>query len=358
MGTPASRRGAGQLLGRVEQRVELLAGHAEHDAPVHGDEAAVGVVGEPLVVGLAGQALHRLVVEAQVEDGVHHPGHGELGPGPHRDEQRVVGVADPLAHGLLQAGPGPGDLGGEPLGPAALHVGPARGGGDGEPGGHGQAQHGRHLGQVGTLAAEEVLHLHRGLAVGVVEVEDERHREGSPRMDPGQGAVRARPVRRPASLPPGHPSAGPPEPPAEARVTCVRGSGGSRASRAPKATSRSRSPTDHGGHRSPAPPGSTPSDGAGDRRRPRPGRQGDDGRRPAPATWPATRRVRSGERPGVRGERAWSAPVGSPGRRPPPVAGPRCTSGCTWSGSARGGRRVEDRRRRRGTPRRTGRPGR
>ncbi len=100
--------GAGQLLGRVEQGVELLAGHAEHDAPVHGDEAAVRVVGEPLVIGLAGEALHRLVVEAEVEDGVHHPGHRELGPGAHRDEQRVGGIADPLAHHLLQAALGPG----------------------------------------------------------------------------------------------------------------------------------------------------------------------------------------------------------------------------------------------------------
>ena len=43
------RGGAGQLLGRVEEGVELLAGQLEHDAPVHGDEAAVGVEGEPLV---------------------------------------------------------------------------------------------------------------------------------------------------------------------------------------------------------------------------------------------------------------------------------------------------------------------
>ena len=118
--------GPGQLLGRVEQRVELLTGHAQHDAAVHGHEPAVGVEGEPLVVGLAGQALHRLVVEAEVEDGVHHAGHRELGPGPDRHQQGVVGVADPLAHGLLQATLGPGDLGGQALRPAALHVGRGR----------------------------------------------------------------------------------------------------------------------------------------------------------------------------------------------------------------------------------------
>ena len=100
------RRGAGQLLGGVEERVELLAGQLQDDAGVHGDEAAVGVEGEALVAGLLGQALDGLVVEAEVEDGVHHAGHGELGPGAHRDEQRVAGVADRLAHGLLEPGAG------------------------------------------------------------------------------------------------------------------------------------------------------------------------------------------------------------------------------------------------------------
>ena len=68
-----------------------------------------------------------------------------------------------------------GDLAVEAVGPAAVHVGAARVGGDGEPGRHRQPQHRGHLGQVGALAAEEVLHLHRGLAVLVIEAEDEGH---------------------------------------------------------------------------------------------------------------------------------------------------------------------------------------
>ena len=83
------RRRPGQFLGRVEQRVELLAGQLEHDAGVHGDEAPVRVEREALVAGLLGQPLDGVVVEAEVEDGVHHPGHGELGARAHRDEQRV-----------------------------------------------------------------------------------------------------------------------------------------------------------------------------------------------------------------------------------------------------------------------------
>ena len=43
------RRGPRQLLGRLEQRVEFLAGQFQDDAGVHGDEAPVRVEGETLV---------------------------------------------------------------------------------------------------------------------------------------------------------------------------------------------------------------------------------------------------------------------------------------------------------------------
>ena len=45
-----------------------------------------------------------------------------------------------------------------PVGPAAVHVGPARVGGDREARRHRQLEHRGHLGQVGALAAEQVLH--------------------------------------------------------------------------------------------------------------------------------------------------------------------------------------------------------
>jgi len=45
---------------------------------------------EALVAGLLGQALHGLVGEADVQDGVHHAGHRELRPGTDRYEEGVV----------------------------------------------------------------------------------------------------------------------------------------------------------------------------------------------------------------------------------------------------------------------------
>ena len=76
---------------------------SQHGLAEHLDQPAVGVPGEPLVAGLLGQALHRLVVEADVEDGLHHAGHRELRAGAHRDQQRVVGVAELLAHRASRA---------------------------------------------------------------------------------------------------------------------------------------------------------------------------------------------------------------------------------------------------------------
>ena len=88
---------AGALLRVVEDAVEVAALEVEDDVGEHHHEAAVGVVGEALVAGLRGERLQGVRVEAEVEDGVHHAGHRELGAGADGDEQRVVGIAELLA---------------------------------------------------------------------------------------------------------------------------------------------------------------------------------------------------------------------------------------------------------------------
>ena len=54
---------------------EVLVVDAAHDVAEHVDQPAVGVVGEPLVAGRVGEADDRLVVQAEVEDRVHHARH-------------------------------------------------------------------------------------------------------------------------------------------------------------------------------------------------------------------------------------------------------------------------------------------
>ena len=83
--------------------LEHVAGDVEHDLAEHLHEPAVRVVREALVARLLGEALHRVVVEPEVEDGVHHPGHRERRARTHRHEQRIDGVAEALAHLLLRA---------------------------------------------------------------------------------------------------------------------------------------------------------------------------------------------------------------------------------------------------------------
>jgi hypothetical protein len=75
-------RHTARFLERVECILEVLAVDPEHDVAEHLNEATVGVVGKARVRGLAGQTLDRLVVEPEVQNGVHHSGHADPGPGP------------------------------------------------------------------------------------------------------------------------------------------------------------------------------------------------------------------------------------------------------------------------------------
>ena len=59
----------------VEQFLEVLVADAEHDVGIHRDEAPIAVIGEAAVAGFLGQRLDRLVVEAEIEHGVHHARH-------------------------------------------------------------------------------------------------------------------------------------------------------------------------------------------------------------------------------------------------------------------------------------------
>ena len=151
-------------LRRVEGVVEPLAVDAHHDPAEHLDEPPVGVPAEPLVAGQRDEPGQRRLVEPEVEDGVHHPGHRELRPGADAHEERVRRVAEALAGLALDRAdrlehvvP---EAVGEPL--AGREVVVAGLGRDREPGRHGQPRD-RHLGQAGALPAEQVAH--RGVAL-------------------------------------------------------------------------------------------------------------------------------------------------------------------------------------------------
>ncbi len=111
------------VLGGVDRVLERGPVQAEHGRAVHLDEPPVGVPGEPRVAGLPRQALHRGVAQADVEDRLHHPRHGELRTGADRHEQRVLAVPQPAARPLLEPGEVLVDLLEQALGRVAGHGG-------------------------------------------------------------------------------------------------------------------------------------------------------------------------------------------------------------------------------------------
>ena len=87
----------------VDLFLKQALGHAHDDVRKHLHKAAIAVVGKAGVAGLLGQALDGRVVQAEVEDGVHHTGHGLARTGAHGHEQGIFDVAELFAGDLLKA---------------------------------------------------------------------------------------------------------------------------------------------------------------------------------------------------------------------------------------------------------------
>ena len=150
--------------------------------------------------GALGEPAHGVVVQAEVEDRVHHPGHRDRRARAHGDEERVVRIAEALAGLLLERGQVALDLGLEAVRElaAALRVRAAGVGRDREAGRNGHAELG-HLREPDALAAEQVATSLGGL----VEVVDEAVRGHAlrifpqvPRLKATPCATSGRPARR------------------------------------------------------------------------------------------------------------------------------------------------------------------
>ena len=87
----------------VDLFLEQALGHAHDDVCKHLHKAAVAVVGKARVAGLLGQTLNGRIIQAEVEDGVHHAGHGLARAGAHGHQQGIFHVAELLAGDLLKA---------------------------------------------------------------------------------------------------------------------------------------------------------------------------------------------------------------------------------------------------------------
>ena len=148
--------GAPPLLEGLELTLEQVPVDPVDDLAVHLDETPIRVVREAWVAGDGGEALDGDVVQAEVENRVHHPGHRHGGAGAHRDEERIGRVAEALAGSLLECSDVLVDLRPELDGHlSGRHRRPAGVGGDGEPSRDGDAER-RHLREADPLPPEEL----------------------------------------------------------------------------------------------------------------------------------------------------------------------------------------------------------
>src|SRR2546423_7091708 len=168
------------LLLRIEGVLELRRVDAKHDPAEHRDEPAVGVPGEALVLRELREPRTTFIVQAEVQDRIHHPGHAHRGAGPHRDQQRVLRIAELLLRRNLDGRDGLLDLIPESWWEllARREVGIARGGRDREAGGN-RKPGVRHFGEPRTLAAQQLAHLRVALGLLVREEIDPFLRFGS-----------------------------------------------------------------------------------------------------------------------------------------------------------------------------------
>ena len=74
-----------------ERCFEVVGVDVEHHVRVHGDEAAVAVPSETGVARFLNQTLNRLIVQAEVQNRVHHAGHGRTRARTHGDQKRALG---------------------------------------------------------------------------------------------------------------------------------------------------------------------------------------------------------------------------------------------------------------------------
>ena len=148
------------LLHLVDELLEVLLADLHDDVGEHLDESSVAVPSPTRVVRLLSDGVDDRLVEAEVEDGVHHAGHGSARARTDGDEQGIFLIAELLAADLLHLLDVLHDLCLD-LGidlPAVLVVLRAGFRGDRETLRHGQTDVG-HFREVCALAAEQLTHL-------------------------------------------------------------------------------------------------------------------------------------------------------------------------------------------------------
>ncbi len=144
-------------LERVQPMFEVLLRQTHHNSGIHLNKAAIGVIGKALVVYAGCERCDAPVVKPEIQNRLHHAGHGAGGAGAHANQERSLGIPELLLGDFFELGNVLCDLlfelGWKLL--AILVVVIARCSGDRKTTRDGQTDSG-HLRQAGPFASEEV----------------------------------------------------------------------------------------------------------------------------------------------------------------------------------------------------------
>src|SRR5262245_35498986 len=151
----------------------MLVANTEHHVGIHGDKTAIAVVSETPITGLPGKRLNGFVVETEIEDCIHHAGHGGACARTDGNQKRTVFIAKHLAGNAPNLRQGFFDLHAQRF--RVLLVVPVVVGADlsrdREAGRDWKPEIG-HLGKPGPLAAQQIAHGGRAFGTTVAETID------------------------------------------------------------------------------------------------------------------------------------------------------------------------------------------
>ena len=94
-------RDAARRFHAIDQFLEIFLADFHDNVCVHLDEAAITVARPSFVSGLCCDNLHDFFIQSEVQDRIHHAGHGGSGAGPYGDKQRILFITELFACDLL-----------------------------------------------------------------------------------------------------------------------------------------------------------------------------------------------------------------------------------------------------------------
>ena len=158
------------------ERIDFIFVHrfqAKHDIAVHLHKAAVRIVHEARIIRLRDHPFGHNVVQAEIQNGIHHTRHRCTCAGTDGDKKRIFRIVEFCTHRLLNLLDGGFYFAIKRfrIGLLVCIVMGADFGGDRQAGGYRQTDIG-HFGEVRTFAAEEILHLRFSFCLAAAEEVD------------------------------------------------------------------------------------------------------------------------------------------------------------------------------------------